>query len=273
MTNKILIISLSICFLIGCKANEKDNGKYPLPTTESNAGVLPNTWVFILAGQSNMAGRGKVEPIDTISNPRILTIDKEGNLIIAKEPIHFYEPTMAGLDCGLSFGNELLKTIPDSITILIIPTAVGGSSISQWINDSTFRNVSLLSNFKEKVRIGEMHGTIKAILWHQGETDASKSETIEIYDNQLQKLFGLFRNEINDKNLPIFIGELGSYSKTNDKWQSINSKIKTYKNTDTNAFLINTNDLNHNGDNLHFNSEAQRELGKRYAREFIKNQK
>jgi len=56
------------------------------------------TWVFILAGQSNMAGRGVVEAEDTITHPRIKTIDKNGNIILAKEPLHFYEPTMAGLD-------------------------------------------------------------------------------------------------------------------------------------------------------------------------------
>jgi hypothetical protein len=109
-----------------------------------------NVWVFILAGQSNMAGRGKVEPDDTIPNTRILSINKNGDLIIAKEPLHFYEPSMTGLDCGLSFGKTLLKHIPDSITILIIPTAVGGSSISQWINDSIFRNVTLFSNFSKQ---------------------------------------------------------------------------------------------------------------------------
>ena len=30
-------------------------------------------WVFILAGQSNMAGRGIVEPQDTVANKRILS--------------------------------------------------------------------------------------------------------------------------------------------------------------------------------------------------------
>ena len=57
-------------------------------------------WVFILAGQSNMAGRGWVEPEDTLAEKRLLTIDKDGQLIIAKEPLHFYEPNLAGLDCG-----------------------------------------------------------------------------------------------------------------------------------------------------------------------------
>jgi len=74
-----------------------------------------------------MAGRGKVEPIDTIPDSRILTINQESELIFAKEPLHFYEHSIRGLDFGLSFGKELLKHIPDSISVLIIPTRVGGS--------------------------------------------------------------------------------------------------------------------------------------------------
>ena len=35
-----------------------------------------NLWVFLLAGQSNMAGRGFVEPVDTMPDPRILTVSK-----------------------------------------------------------------------------------------------------------------------------------------------------------------------------------------------------
>ena len=131
-----------------------------------------NVWVFILAGQSNMAGRGFVEPQDTVPTERLLTVSANGQLVLAKEPLHFYEPKLTGLDCGLSFGKTLVKNIPDSISILLIPTAVGGSSISQWLGDSLLSNIQLLSNFRQKVQIGNRYGQVKAILWHQGEADA-----------------------------------------------------------------------------------------------------
>jgi hypothetical protein len=162
MTNKIYILTIMVSVLFGCGTKQNDDRTEFFPKIEQEPNVIPakeNVWVFILAGQSNMAGRGKVEPIDTIPDSRIFTINKEQELILAKEPIHFYEPTMTGLDCGLSFGKELLKKIPDSISLLIIPTAVGGSSIDQWINDSTYRNVTLLTNFKEKIEIGKKYGS------------------------------------------------------------------------------------------------------------------
>jgi hypothetical protein len=125
---KLLILALSVLLIIGCTTKDNDDRTEFFPKDELKAKLIldkQNVWVFILAGQSNMAGRGKVEPNDTIPNLRVLSINQNGELIIAKEPLHFYEPSMAGLDCGLSFGKEILKHIPDSITILIIPTAVG----------------------------------------------------------------------------------------------------------------------------------------------------
>ncbi len=224
----------------------------------------PQTWVFILAGQSNMAGRGIVEPQDTITHPRILTIDSLGRIIRAKEPLHFYEPNLVGLDCGLSLGKRLVSYLSANDTILIIPTAVGGSSMSQWLGDSLYRNVKLLSNFKEKVAIGQKYGEIKAIFWHQGESDANE-RSIGAYPAKIPQLLGTFRSIVQNYSLPISMGELGSYSNNNDYWQMVNAAIHNYAATDVNVSVIGTQDLTHKGDAVHFDSAGQREIGKRFA--------
>jgi hypothetical protein len=273
--NKLAIITLFSFLLIGSAVKEIERTTF-FPKVEELPKSIPvkeNIWVFIMAGQSNMAGKGQVESKDTIPHPRILTINKAGNLIVAKEPLHFYEPTRTGLDCGLSFGKELLKNIPDSISILLIPTAVGGSSVSQWINDSTYRNVTLFSNFKEKVEIGKKYGTVYAIIWHQGETDAASVNTIRVYDHQLEILFAKFREETANPRLPILIGGLGSFAKNDESWQEINRKIKDYLKTDSNSYLISSADLKHKGDSIHFDSEGQRILGQRFANEFIRQKR
>jgi hypothetical protein len=232
---------------------------------------IPNknkVWVFVLAGQSNMAGRGLVEAQDTLADKRILTINAGGQLVYAKEPLHFYEPTMAGFDCGLSFGKTLLKTIPRDISVLIIPTAIGGSSIKQWLGDSVYRGVKLLTNFKEKVLLAKKYGDIKAVLWHQGESDANKASIPE-YENRLSKLFTIFRSTIQNDQLPIVVGELGSYSNAKEDWSSINNAIHHYSKTDLHVSVVKSGDLEQKGDHIHFNSEGQRKLGERYALAYL----
>src|SRR5690625_7472973 len=57
-----------------------------------------NLWVFIMAGQSNMAGRGQLEPQDTVATGLVLSINKAGDSTLATEPPHFYDPQLPALD-------------------------------------------------------------------------------------------------------------------------------------------------------------------------------
>ncbi len=268
----ILLIALSFVGLEAFAGNKKvpdPKPVTPIYTNPDTMTTIENVWVFILSGQSNMAGRGLVEPEDTIANERVFTINQAGEIIPAREPLHWYEPQLTGLDCGLSFGKTLAPHLPDSVTILILPTAVGGSSISQWIGDSTYRNVTLFSNFKEKVAMGKANGTIKGILWHQGESDTGSEDSIELYQERMKTLFLKFRTEIGNDTLPVLIGELGSFSANNENWQAINRQIKDYVTSDPFSGLIPTSDFNHKGDFIHFDSEGQRTMGQRFAAKFL----
>ncbi|PSR52262.1 sialate O-acetylesterase [Adhaeribacter arboris] len=270
-----LLLLLAFCSLISCKPQLTNKRTQFFPKAELKVKDLPekeNTWVFILAGQSNMAGRGQVEPADTIPHERIFTINQKGEVIMAKEPLHFYEPNNTGLGSGLSFAKTLIKQVPESVSILLIPTAVGGSSISQWLGDSTHRQVKLLTNFKEKAAIGKSLGQVKAILWHQGESDAHP-EDIPLYKTRLINLLSQFREILGDKNLPIVLGELGTFSKDTAEWEQINEQIQQYSSSDPYSSVVRTSDLNHKGDNIHFDSKGQRLMGQRYAQAYIQLQK
>jgi hypothetical protein len=230
-----------------------------------------NFWIFIMAGQSNMAGRGVVEPQDTVPNPRILAMNLQDKWGVAKEPLHLYQPKVTGMDAGLSFARELLKQVGDSITIGLVPTAGGGSSIQYWMNDSIFNGVHLWSNFRDKTGTAMKYGVVKGILWHQGESDAFPAK-IPVYKEKVETVLTRFRTFIGDDSLPIIMGELGSYTRPPlraKRWAEINEIIKTVPNDLKNCYVVPTSDLTCNPDYIHFNNKSQRILGKRYADKYL----
>lgn len=267
----LLIIGLLYVFAFSFG---QDDRTVNFPKMEEIPTQLPkpeNFWIFIMAGQSNMAGRGLVEPQDTIPNPRILTMNKAQKWVIAKEPLHLYQPNLTGLDCGMSFARELLKQVGDSITIGLVPCSVGGSSVDNWLSGKEFNNVELFPNFKCRTQQAHRFGQVKAILWHQGESDASP-EKIAVYKSKIDTLFARFRKVAANDSLPIIMGELGSFYYSADQqvlWDSINVQIRNFAHEKANCYPVTTNDLMPNGDRVHFNAASQRELGKRYAEKFV----
>lgn len=255
------------------KATDDVRTQY-FPKQEIPVVTLPandKLWVFIMSGQSNMAGRGSVQPADTLPQSNIITINKKNEWIYAKEPLHFYQPALTGLDCGMSFAKYLAENISKDITIAILPTAVGGSSINYWLNDSVFNGVKLQSNLVEKIQIANQNGILKGIIWHQGESDATTSG-IPFYEKNLKELFGIMRIKAGNQYLPIFAGELGTYAvnkETKKNWSLVTQLIHKVADQDPNIYVIETNDLTPKNDKIHFDTESQRKLGQRYAEAFL----
>lgn len=282
---KIVAFSLCIMLLIPaayygkkartyyCTIKAEKEWQRNFPRTIEYCDSLPHSdslYIFIMAGQSNMAGRGFVEPQDTISNMRILTIDTSLNWVYAKEPLHLYEPKFAGLDCGISFANDLLPHLPQGASIAMVPCAIGSSSIEQWLANEKVRGVPLLDNFKQKVNYAEQFGHIKGILWHQGESDAALHNVNSYYKN-IDSLIHFFRASVHDS-IPILIGELGHYAQTTNEqetWDSLNTVIHNFEHHEHDVFVINTDSLSDKGDKTHFDSKSQRELGKRFSKGYI----
>lgn len=259
-----LLVILIMTITLSCNAQRIELEDTLAKETEPEN---PNVWIFMMAGQSNMAGRGGIEPQDLVSNERIIAINNKDQWVGAKEPLHFYEPNAAGLDCGMSFAQELLVKVPDSVTIALVPCAVGGSSVFQWLNNEEHRGVALLSNFYQKVALAKKRGVIKGILWHQGESNANAGD-LPNYSDALLGLFTKFRTAVKNDDPPIIMGELGRFAKPEGKaayFEEMNTLLLKIAEGDDSLFLVSSEGLDHKGDNLHFNSAAQRELGKRFA--------
>lgn len=272
-----LFILILVVFIATAFTTSTDPRTANFPKKVEFVSSLPakeNFWIFIMAGQSNMAGRGLVEPEDTIPSTKVYSITKDNQWILAKEPLHFYEPNLTGLDCGLSFGKTLASAVEDRIYIGIIPTAIGGSAVEQWVGDSTYRNVKLFTNFTEKAQLAMKVGTIKGIIWHQGETNAHEKPFVN-YESNLKQLISKFRKTVGNERLPVIAGELGSFLREkefNHYNDSVNYVLKKMASSDKYFHVIATHDLTHKGDSLHFDSRSQRIMGNRMAEKYLQLQ-
>jgi len=246
----------------------KENRSQYYPKVVEKAKKMPKkdkVWVYLMAGQSNMEGNGQIMPQDTIPHSRLITINTKGEWVKLKEPINLNFPWYRKLDCGHSFGMEMLKKVPDDVTVAIISTAVGGSSVNHWLDDSEFRTMHLWSNITKMIAKAKEVGTIKGMIWHQGETDA-KPEMFDSYTDKLNTLFSKIRKECDNENMPIVVGELGDFGVDRPDWKKFNKILEKYSKENSTIEIIKTSDFKDMGDKVHFNNVSLRKMGKRYAK-------
>jgi hypothetical protein len=125
LTHMTRATTISFALALAAQSSAQD---LPLPSKE-------RFHLYLLAGQSNMAGRGSVRAGDKVPHQRVLMLSKDLKWLPASDPIHFDKP-IAGVGPGLTFGRSIAESQPD-ITVGLIPCAVGGSPIETWIPGAT----------------------------------------------------------------------------------------------------------------------------------------
>ncbi|WP_269227743.1 sialate O-acetylesterase [Flavobacterium eburneipallidum] len=214
--------------------------------------------VYLLIGQSNMAGRGTVDTQSLITSDVILMLDKTNNWVLAKDPLHFDKPS-AGVGPGISFAQAMLHE-NKNIQIGLIPCAWGGSPIKVWQPGAKYFENFPYDEAIQRAKIAMQKGVLKGILWHQGESDNDPKKT-EVYLEKLRILIATLRKDLNAPNLPFVAGEIGYFNKEN----YINTIINKLPDAVKNTAVVSAKDLTDRGDHLHFDTASSRELGKRYA--------
>lgn len=229
--------------------------------------------LYLLIGQSNMAGRGKVDEESKKTHPRVFALNKEGQWVPAVDPLHFDKPG-AGVGPGLAFGKAMADARPEA-KIGLIPCAVGGSSINVWkpgAHDAATKTHPY-DDMLARMKIALKDGTLKGIVWHQGESDRS-GEGAKHYAANLTELVARLRSEFNLADVPFVAGEIGLLNEKNkDVTVQFNEILHGLSKTIPNYAVASAAGLKDKGDNLHFDSASAREMGKRCAETMGKLQK
>ena len=257
--------SLALVALVAALAGCMAQGAPP-----ERAAAPERLQLFLLAGQSNMAGRGVVETADRAVHPRVVMLDRSNAWVPAAEPMHFDKP-IAGVGPGRAFGIAVAEAMPNS-RIGLIPTAVGGSPITAWEPGVRYAETGAYpyDDAIRRARIAMRDGELKAILWHQGESDANPAAA-PLYAERLRALVERFRADLGVPDLPVIVGQLGRFD--GRPWSASHTQVdaahRELPSRLRNMRYVSAEGLAHKGDTLHFSAAAARELGRRYAQAYL----
>ena len=160
--------------------------------------------LYLLMGQSNMAGRGMIEAADKTPHPRVLTLDTNGAWQLAVEPITHDKPQVLGVGPGVAFGKTMAEKNPE-VTIGLVPCAFGGTPLQRWQKSG-----DLYSNAVHRAKLAMRTGTLKGVLWHQGESDSTPA-LAQTYGERLDQMIRDLRADLDSPGLPFVAGQLGEF--------------------------------------------------------------
>jgi hypothetical protein len=254
----------------------------------------PNFHLYLLFGQSNMAGGGNTSNLiaaDCDTSPRVKVLafaDCSGSSPDCnKYPLNrthdqWYTafPPLHSCSEGISPGDWFAKTMLDSIrsdiSIGLIPCALSGQALNVFLkgrkgfNIPTWAHPTLGNNspydwMLNRCKLAQQKGVIKGFLFHQGESGAGDASpawatmAAAIFDS-LKKDLGL------DSKMPVVVGELCQASGV--CCASFNSNIDQLSKQYPFCGLASSKGLNRK-DQYHFDAPGMREMGKRFAQAFL----
>lgn len=236
--------------------------------------------VYLVIGQSNMAGRGEMTEADKDVIPGVYILDDRDSIVPASAPLNIYSSVrkkkeIQGVNPAMSFCRLVAEKT--SRKILLVVNARGGTSIERWMKnykgtvrysakvDGPERDGMLIPSLYEeavrRTRIAMRYGQLKGILWHQGESN-SEEDASKQYLSQLSTFVADLRNDLDAPDVPFVAGEIYEGYKNavyfNRQIRKISRKID-------NAYCVSSKGCTSKSDQLHFSRDGQILLGERYA--------
>ena len=231
--------------------------------------------LFLLMGQSNMSGgvglvAGDNKPVPHVLKMRYAKEGDEPKWAPGAHPLHPRRPNKkARFGPGLSFAEAYVADKP-GVTVGLIPMAWGGRSIVQLGKGSEIYR-DAIRHTKAAMQVG----TLKSVLWHQGESDTVEQTRTDAYEKKLHRLVGDVRKDLGNPQLPFIVGNLAEFygtgkdHKAPDRVARI-SKIKAILRSLPNkvphsGFVESTDCTPAARPKVHFDRKSCVLLGKRYA--------
>jgi hypothetical protein len=235
-----------------------------------------------------MEGNARIEPQDTIVDPRFQVMAAVDCPTMGRTKGNWYPavPPLCRCRTGLTpadyFGRTMIDNLPKRKKVGVINVSVAGCKIELYDKDNYQSYVStaaswmtnIISEYNgnpyeylvEMAKLAQKDGVIKGILLHQGESNTDDTQWPQkvkvIYDNLIKDL------NLNPKSVPLLAGEVVNADQ-DGVCASMNNIIGTLPQFIPTSYVISSKGCTDARDNLHFNAEGYRELGRRYAAEML----
>ena len=232
--------------------------------------------LFLLMGQSNMSGGVGLAAGDTQPVPHVLKMlySKEGagpKWAPGAHPLHPRRPNKKQrFGPGISFAKAYVANKP-GIVVGLIPMAWGGRSIEQLGKGS-----EIYSDAIRHTKAAMQAGTLKGVLWHQGESDTVEQARTDAYEKRLHRLVEDVREDLGYPQLPFIVGNLAEFYGTGQDHKAPDrvariTKIKEIlrslpKKVPHTGFVESTDCTPAARAKVHFDRKSCVLLGKRYAK-------
>lgn len=220
--------------------------------------------LFLLIGQSNMAGRGTMLAADSAWHPDgVQLLDSTDTPVQATQPLNRYSTirkqlSLQGVGPGVGFAELLRKKA--GRPLLLVVNARGGSALQEWAPGSEYYNEAV-----RRTRQAMQYGTLRAILWHQGESDSGQPDD---YLERLAEMVAALRRDLGCGDVPFIAGEIARWHRNADRFNPVIGRIADRI---PNSAFVSSEGCAPLRDSLdpHFGRDGQLLLGRRYAEKTI----
>ena len=256
----------------------------------ARAAADPDFYIFLCFGQSNMEGAAKIEPQDLVGiDSRFQMMAAVDNNRLGRKMGQWYTavPPLCRENTGLTpidyFGRTMVEHLPKNIRIGVINVAIGGCHIETFMRDSVANYVRTRApqwmkgmlkaygdnpydRLVELARKAQQVGVIKGILLHQGESNTGDKtwpgKVAFVYHQLIADL------QLKAEDVPLLAGEVVR-ADGRGKCIAMNPIIDALPQTIHTAHVISSEGCTSGPDDLHFDAEGYRELGRRYASKML----
>ncbi len=242
--------------------------------------------IFILAGQSNMAGNGVPSelPAEYRKHPDnvFMPIPPRDRGRHPRTDLVPFAPFPERFGPEVGFAHAMAEAWPNE-KIVIVKKAIGGTSALAWSPEWTeegaaltenHRNGPLYTNLMEQMVTPLLerykNAEVVGILWAQGGRDGRYEQAAADYEENLTRIIEAFRGNLGNPALPFVLAHTVDAPARNFPYiEVVRSAQQRVAASVPKTALVPIDGLSRKSDRTHFDTAGQLELGSRFAKAYL----